>query len=75
MNPTKEQIASDARCFMKYMEGLDEFHGNVEQSKKDLYADVKLKKEKVKELETVKKNIDIIFKEKEPRRRERDLER
>lgn len=47
----------------------------LQQSKNDLYADVKLKKEKVKELETVKKNIDIIFKEKEPRRRERDLER
>lgn len=38
LNPTKEQIASDARCFMKYMEGLDEFHGNVEQSKKDYYS-------------------------------------
>ena len=47
----------------------------LQQSKNDLYADVKLKKEKLKELENVKKNIDIIFKEKEPRRRERDLER
>lgn len=37
LNPTKEQIASDINCLKKFMEGLNEFHGDIEQSKKDYF--------------------------------------
>ena len=38
LNPAKERIQLDINCFKKFMEGLNEFHGEVEQSKKDYFA-------------------------------------
>ena len=38
MNPSKERVLSDVNCIKKCMDGLNEFHGNVEQSKKDYFA-------------------------------------
>jgi len=38
INPAKENITADVNCFRKYMDGLNEFHGDVEKSKKDYFA-------------------------------------
>ena len=38
LNPAKDKIYSDINCLVKFMEGLNEFHGDVERSKKDYFA-------------------------------------
>lgn len=38
MNPAKESVLSDVNCLKKFMDGLNEFHGNIEQSKRDYFA-------------------------------------
>lgn len=38
LSPEKEKVYSDINCLVKFMEGLNEFHGDVERSKKDYFA-------------------------------------